>query len=160
MLNAVPSHVGERGLFDVKTSVMTFLPLSAISPDAQAVQEKYLAQIQARIDGGDCPPGLRKQYEVQLERIKAQAPSHEMILYQALCMPLGERDVFINPPRSSSPSPTVPDPKKKYASLLSLLNHPFSRGSIVRVYPSTTRYERILNFVCSISSPVIPSNTR
>jgi hypothetical protein len=90
MLNAVPSHVGERGLFDVKTSVMTFLPLSAISPDAQSVQEKYLAQIQARIDGGDCPPGLQRQYKVQLEHIKAQTPSHEIILFPSFSPSSGE----------------------------------------------------------------------
>jgi hypothetical protein len=70
---------------------LTFLPLPAISPDAQAVQEKYLALIQARIDGGDCLPGLRKQYKVQLEQIKAQAPSHEVIFFQSFGWS-GERD--------------------------------------------------------------------
>ncbi|KAH9981721.1 GMC oxidoreductase-domain-containing protein [Russula vinacea] len=100
------------GLFDAKSSILTFLPLSTISPDAQAVQEKYLAPIQARIDDGDCPLGLRKQYKPQLERIKARTPSHEIALFQSIGMWL------------------VPDPKKKYATFWSLLHHPFSRGSI------------------------------
>ncbi|KAH9990441.1 GMC oxidoreductase-domain-containing protein [Russula vinacea] len=105
-------HAGERGLFDVKSSNLTFLPLSAFSPDAQALQEKYLAPIQARIDGGDCPPGLRKQYKLQLEQIKARIPSHEIALLHFHGWWL------------------VPDPKKKYATFWSVLNHPFSRGSI------------------------------
>ena len=52
MLNEL-SHAGEKGVFDIKASLLTFLPLSAISHDAQALQEKYLAPIQARIDGDD-----------------------------------------------------------------------------------------------------------
>jgi hypothetical protein len=96
-LNAVSSHAGERGLFDVKGAVLTVLPLSAIAPDAQAVQEKYLAPVRARIDGGDCPPGLRKQYKVQLEQIKEQAPSHEIILFPSFGPSSGERDSLGNP---------------------------------------------------------------
>jgi hypothetical protein len=92
-LNAIPSHAGERGLFDAKSSTLTFLPLSAISPDAQAVQEKYLSPIQARIDGGDCPPGLRKQYKLQLEQIKARTPSLEIALFQFNPRWLGKCDV-------------------------------------------------------------------
>ena len=101
MLNAISSHAGERGLFELKSSLLIFLPLSAISPDAQAVDEKYLAPIRARIDRGDCPPGLRKQYELQLENIKADTPSYEIALVQSIGMWTGERDNLRNP--SSSP---------------------------------------------------------
>ena len=104
MLNAASSHTGELGLFDLKASLLTFLPLSAISPDAQAVQDKYLAPIQARIDGGDCPPGLRKQYTLQLEQIKAQIPSHEIALFPSIGLLLGKRDGLGNLP--SFPHPT------------------------------------------------------
>ena len=100
MLSAILSHAGEKGLFDLKSSILTFSPLSAISPDAKAVQEKYLAPIRARIDRGDCPPGLRKQYELQLENIKAQTPSHEIALVQSIGMWSGERDILGNPPSS------------------------------------------------------------
>ena len=100
MLNAILSHAGGKGLFDLKSSILTFSPLSAISPDAQTVQEKYLAPIRACIDRGDCPPGLRKQYELQLENIKAQTPSHEIALVQSIGMWSGERDSLGNPPSS------------------------------------------------------------
>jgi hypothetical protein len=105
--NELPSHSGEKGIFDIKASLLTFLPLSAISHDAQAPQEKYLAPIQARIDGGDCPPGLRKQYKLQLAHIKAQAPSHEIVLLPSITFSLGKRDSLGN-----SPSPA--DPHQQY----------------------------------------------
>ena len=98
MLNELPSHAGQRGIFDIKASLLTFLPLSAISHDAQALQEKYLAPIQAHIDGDECPPGLRKQYKLQLEHIKARAPSHEIALLPSIAFSLGERDNPGNPP--------------------------------------------------------------
>jgi hypothetical protein len=108
------SHAGERGLFDVKSSTLAFLPLSAMSSDAQAVQEKYLAPIQARIDGGDCPPGLRKQYKLQLEQIKARIPSHEIALFQFHGSWLGKCDIG-SPPGSTrpySPHQQSPIPRK------------------------------------------------
>jgi hypothetical protein len=96
MLNELPSHAGEKGVFDIKASLLTFLPLSAVSHDAQALQERYLAPIRARIDGGDCPPALRKQYKLQLGHLKAQAPSHEIALLPSIAFSLGERDSFEN----------------------------------------------------------------
>ena len=62
---------------------MTFTPLSVITSEARESQDKYLSSIQARIDSGNYPPGLRKQYELQLDHIKAQIPSCEFILIPA-----------------------------------------------------------------------------
>lgn len=105
-------HAGEKSLFDMKSTLLTWVPLTALSPDAQDVQEKYLASIRARTDSADCPLGLRKQHKLQLEQIKAQIPSHELILL------------------TSSGFSLAPDPKGKYVSFLSMYNHPLSRGSI------------------------------
>jgi len=80
MLSDVWSHAGEKTLFDMKPALITFVPLFAISPDAEALQEKYLTSIKARIDSEHCLPGLRKQYKLQLESITARAPSHEILL--------------------------------------------------------------------------------
>lgn len=96
MLNEHPSYAGEKGVFDIKASLLAFLPLSAISHDAQALQDKYLTPIRARINGGDCPAGLRKQYRLQLEHIKAQAPSHEVLLLPCIAFSLSERDSLGN----------------------------------------------------------------
>src|SRR5260221_697461 len=92
MFDKVQSHAGEKGLFDMKPALMSFVPLSAISLDAQVLQEKYLVSIQARIDAEDCPRGLQKQYKLQLEHIKAQAPSHEILLLQSIGFSLGKGD--------------------------------------------------------------------
>jgi hypothetical protein len=64
----------------MRIALMTFVPLSAMSPDAGAVQEKYLASVRARIEADQYPPGLKKQYKQQLENIRARVPSHEMVL--------------------------------------------------------------------------------
>ncbi|KAI0306213.1 hypothetical protein B0F90DRAFT_1808660 [Multifurca ochricompacta] len=73
---------GEKGVFDMATYLMAFMPLSAITPDAQGLQKKYLASIQARIAAGDYPSGLKKQYQLQLDHIKAEIPSHEFVVMQ------------------------------------------------------------------------------
>jgi hypothetical protein len=78
----------------MKPALLAFVPLSAISLDAQVLQEKYLHSIQARIDAEDCPRGLQKQYKLQLEHIKAQAPSHEIVLLQSVGFSLGKGDSF------------------------------------------------------------------
>ncbi|KAH9053670.1 alcohol oxidase [Lactarius vividus] len=106
-------HAGETSVFDMTINLMSFAPLSTITPEAPALQDKYLASIRARIDSGGYPPGLRKQYEVQLEHIKAQIPSCELMLVQA-------RSVMR--PVQETPG--------KYAAIACLLNHPLSRGSI------------------------------
>jgi hypothetical protein len=83
MSKRIPSHAGKTSTFDTAGNLVAFAPLSAISPEAQALQDKYLASIRARIDSGSCPPGLRKQYELQLEYIKAKIPSCEVMLVPA-----------------------------------------------------------------------------
>ena len=103
--NELPSQAGKKSVFDIKASLLTFLPLSTISHDAQAIQEKYLAPIQTRVDGSDYPPALRKQYKLQLEHIKAQAPSHEIILLPSIAFSLGERHSLGNRPSPADPHP-------------------------------------------------------
>jgi hypothetical protein len=61
-------------------NLVSFAPFSTIAPEARALQDKCLAPIQAGIDSGSYPPGLRKQYALQLEHIEAQIPSCEVIL--------------------------------------------------------------------------------
>jgi hypothetical protein len=80
MSKRIQSHAGEISTFDTAANLVAFAPLHSISPEAQALQDKYLASIRARIDSGRCPPGLRKQYELQLEHIKAEIPSCEVML--------------------------------------------------------------------------------
>jgi hypothetical protein len=83
MSRRIPSRAGETSAFDMAANVMSFAPLSTFTSEAQALQDKYLASIRARIDSGSYPSGLRKQYEVQLEHVEAQLPSCELILVPA-----------------------------------------------------------------------------
>jgi len=83
MSRRIPSRAGEKSVFDTATNVMSFAPLSAITPEARALQDKYLASIRARVDSGTYPPGLRKQYEIKLEHVKAQVPSCEVPAHSA-----------------------------------------------------------------------------
>ncbi|KAI9439676.1 alcohol oxidase [Lactarius indigo] len=108
-------RAGETTVFDMAINLMSFVPLSTITPEAQALQDKYLAPIRARIDSGEYPPGLRKQYEVQLEHIKAQIPSCEFMLAQ-----------FVHPNAEQA----VQNAPGKYVAAGCMINHPLSRGSI------------------------------
>ena len=76
----IPSRAGKKTVFDTAANLVSFVPLSTISPEARALQDEYLATIRAGIDSGSFPPGLRKQYALQLEHIEAQIPSCEVIL--------------------------------------------------------------------------------
>ncbi|KAI0248897.1 alcohol oxidase [Lactifluus subvellereus] len=100
-------HAGEQSILDMRIALMTFVPLSAMSPDAEAVQEKYLASVRARIEADEYPPGFGET------NIKARVPSHEMVLVPSVG--------FFT---------TAPDPKRKYVSFMPMMNQPFSRGSI------------------------------
>ncbi len=139
---------------------MAFLPLSAICP---ALQGEYLSSIQARINNGGCPPGLRKQYELQLEHIRAQAPSHEIHLFPCMSALLGERDSFELISTLSSLRPHQQSPNLRGNMCLSF---PFqirrSLAVLLCVFRDSTapRYERTLNLTCSTSSLVTLSSTR
>ena len=76
---------------------MTFVPLSAKSPDAEAIQETYLASVRARLEANEYPPALGKQYKLQLGHIKAQAPYHEIVLVQSIGFSTRKPDNFDHP---------------------------------------------------------------
>lgn len=145
MSKRIPSHAGESTAFDTASNLLAFAPLSAISPEAQALQDKYLASIRARIDSGSCPAGLRKQYELQLEHIKAQIPSCEVMLVPAFSFfrRKHQRYGLLYSCLLIPCCKAVPDPNKKYAAIACLMNHPLSRGSIVRVSTSPCRARNI-----------------
>ncbi|KAI0314824.1 alcohol oxidase [Amylostereum chailletii] len=103
-----------KGVYGMATTCMTFVPLSSISPDAEALQQRKLeADITARIKSGEYSPALEKQLTVQLEHIKAQEPTCELVLANRF-----------------STFPKLPEPKEKYVTFTCLLNHPISRGTI------------------------------
>lgn len=57
----------------------TFAPLSAMSPDASAIQAALISDIEAGISKNRYSTGLKKQYENQLQHIRSGAPSCEVL---------------------------------------------------------------------------------
>ena len=80
MTKRIQSRAGKKTAFDMASNLLSFVPFSTIAPEALALQDKCLMPIRAGIDSGSYPPGLRKQYALQLEHIEAQIPSCEIIL--------------------------------------------------------------------------------
>ncbi|KAF9475232.1 alcohol oxidase [Pholiota conissans] len=102
-----------KGVLAMVPTAISFLPLDIISPDAEALQQKLKKTIDEGIKSGRYSPTLQKQFKLQLESIDRGHPHVEVLLAHG----------FIT-------APDVPEPGKKYLTLVCLLNHPFSRGSI------------------------------
>ncbi|EIM88744.1 alcohol oxidase [Stereum hirsutum FP-91666 SS1] len=101
-----------KGVFGTSISCMTFVPLAAISPDAETIQKQLKDSMQNDFQSGKLSAALKKQYEVQLQHIQHKEPSCELICAQGFF---------------SCGSPT---PDAKHVSLTVCINHPFSRGTI------------------------------
>lgn len=61
---------------------MTLVPLSSISPDAEAIQNNLYASIEEQIRSEALSQGLKKQYSAQLEHIYRKEPSCEVLFAQ------------------------------------------------------------------------------
>lgn len=102
-----------KGALNLRTVNLTFVPLQSICSDADEMQSTLLSTILAGATEDKYPPGLRKQYELQLKHLKDKLPSMEIML---------------------APTPIVPvptmHPERKHVSLCFGMNNPFSRGTI------------------------------
>ena len=61
-----------------------FAPLESVSPDAKQINDQLAKRIEENLKAGEYPEGLRKQFVIQLERIKAQLPSCEIMMFPGL----------------------------------------------------------------------------
>ncbi|GBE79001.1 Dehydrogenase citC [Sparassis crispa] len=102
-----------KGLFNLCTIGLTFVPLDTICADTTTMQKTLSETIRAGIAANVYSPGLRKQYTIQLKHLEQQVPSLELILGPGIMIP-----------------PANPDPTKKHITLGFGLNSPFSRGTI------------------------------
>ncbi|KDQ55740.1 GMC oxidoreductase [Jaapia argillacea MUCL 33604] len=104
-------HAAGEGLFTLGLVGFAFMPLSMLSDKADeinnAAKQKMLA------NASKYPPGLKEQYDVQLDRLERGAPGCEIISFPAAI---------------SKPNLTVPG--KKYITIIAAMNHCFSRGTI------------------------------
>ncbi|CCM01757.1 uncharacterized protein FIBRA_03823 [Fibroporia radiculosa] len=104
-------HASGTGLFTMGIIGFAFVPLYMISDKADAIYKTIEEKITTNKDM--YPPGLYEQYKVQLERLRKGAPGCEFITF---------------PGYMSATKPPVEG--KRYVSIISAMNHCFSRGVI------------------------------
>ncbi|KAJ2925508.1 hypothetical protein H1R20_g11585, partial [Candolleomyces eurysporus] len=108
-------HSEGKGLHRTGLTSFAFLPLTTRDPVGTAkLIENLEKDIKERIDRGEIPPALAKQYEIQLATLKDDGlPDMELIIFPGYFMPK-----------------EAPAPGKRFVSMLIALNHPISRGTI------------------------------
>ncbi|KAI0313070.1 alcohol oxidase [Amylostereum chailletii] len=104
---------GGTSVFGMSSICMTFLPLSSFSSNASALQDDLRKSIKAGVDANKFSPALQKQYKIQLEHLDKKEPSCEVVCVQGY-----------------GSTPNLPEPQKKYVTMCSCINHPFTRGEI------------------------------
>ena len=77
-----------KGAVNVNTVSLTFVPLQSICSGASELQKAVTSTIRAGIENDVYPPGLKKQYELQLRHLEEQVPSLEIMLAPAPIAPV------------------------------------------------------------------------
>ncbi|KII91114.1 hypothetical protein PLICRDRAFT_173018 [Plicaturopsis crispa FD-325 SS-3] len=104
-------HPTGQGAYNMGITIFSFNPLKAYSPRADELLEGIREKVKK--NGDSYPPGVLDQYKILIERLERGAPGPEVISYPGLL-------TVRNPPVQG----------KRYLSILSATNHPFSRGSV------------------------------
>ncbi|KAJ7780128.1 GMC oxidoreductase [Mycena maculata] len=108
---AMKLHAKGQGPQRLGITSFAYFPLSAATPEAPALIERANAAVRAH---GPLPPGLQEQLDLQLASLRDDsAPDLEIIAWPSLFTAI-----------------STPEPKKTYMTVLAVLNHPFSRGTI------------------------------
>ncbi|KAF8958575.1 GMC oxidoreductase [Flammula alnicola] len=104
-----------QGIHRVGITSFSYIPLSSANADvASSVIDKAEKEVKARKEGGLLPPGLAEQFELQLSLFRDDTvPDLEIVAFPAFFTGISK-----------------PELGKSYVTMLVMLNHPFSRGSI------------------------------
>lgn len=73
-----------KGVFGMSSICMTFVPLRSLTTEANAIQKELFESIEAGIAANKYSPVLQKQFKVQLDHIRRNKPSCELVLTQTL----------------------------------------------------------------------------
>ncbi|KAF8485370.1 GMC oxidoreductase [Russula ochroleuca] len=108
---------GNKSLF-----LLSFLGLGSgsvdrLSPQGAALISSHVARIRAT-SADTWKPGVAEQYALQVDKLNAGTASTAIV-----SMPI------------YTSRPNVPEPGKKYISIVAMLNHPWSRGTVHAVTP-------------------------
>ncbi|KAJ7583024.1 hypothetical protein C8J56DRAFT_865422, partial [Mycena floridula] len=108
-------HPEGKGIFNTGLTSMAFVPLDIFTSRYAELHEAAGDFIQQGIESGKFSKGLVEQYSLQLERLRKPATS-------------GGCEFCLFPGFSGGPA--TPEEGKKYVSVVTFSNYPFSRGSI------------------------------
>ncbi|TDL20968.1 GMC oxidoreductase [Rickenella mellea] len=105
----VKLHAQQKGLLTMSAAGLTFAPLQIIAPERFDELTELAQNIASK-----APPELKEQYDIQVNRLRDKSlPNCEIGLFPGFW---------------SAPNP--PKPGKRYLTLVAILSHPFSRGTI------------------------------
>ncbi|KAJ7636186.1 GMC oxidoreductase [Roridomyces roridus] len=94
-------------------TAFAYLPLTAATSNASALIDLAVEQVQTRCLGS-LAPGLKEQLDLQLDALRDDTtPDFEVVAFPGFKSPV-----------------STPDPAKRYFTMVTVLNHPFSRGTI------------------------------
>ncbi|RDB23961.1 Versicolorin B synthase [Hypsizygus marmoreus] len=112
---ALRLHGEGKGIYRTGVTSFAYFPLSLINSDgARALLGATEKQIQELKDMSGAVPGLQDQLDIQLATLRDETlPDMEVIAFPGLFS-----------------GTLTPEPGKNYVSLLAVLNHPLSRGTI------------------------------
>lgn len=133
MRNVLDYSAEGKGEFGSGITSFAYIPLSLANPHGAAgLIEKATKSVEALKADKNIPPGRAEQYDIQLQRLKDdKLPDFEFVgfpgFFPAYCECYGKSHIIEN----LSATSVTPQPGKKYISMLFILNHPFSRGTIV-----------------------------
>lgn len=108
---ALKLHALGRGPLRMGITSFAYFPLSAATSEASALIDRAALNLEAR---KEYPPGLKDQLDIQMECLRDNStPDLELVAFPSFFTAL-----------------SIPEPNKSYITLLAVLNHPLSRGTI------------------------------
>ncbi|KZV62952.1 GMC oxidoreductase [Peniophora sp. CONT] len=108
-------ELSRTGPLALLSCCIAFAPLSSISPSYNELQDQLVDSLARATAEGKYSAATVKQHGIQLDHIKKHEPSCELVVI----------------PGAPGVMPThQPKEGRKYGTIICLINHPFSRGSI------------------------------
>ena len=109
---------------------VAFVPLHSVTSRTDDLMQRIQTEL---VESTTHSPGLRKQFEVQLENLKTKQAGCELGIFPGF-LSVPSMSVIKSQELSQITRYLLdmPKPGKKYLTVTPVFNHPFSRGSIVR----------------------------
>ncbi|KZT52041.1 GMC oxidoreductase [Calocera cornea HHB12733] len=104
----------QQGLFTMGLATLSCIPLQTVSAEAMSLISDQRSNIESQLKDGKINEGLGEQYRLQLRSL--EDPSQVDLEFTVFPAFFTFR--------------STPEPEKAYMTILSVLNRPFSRGSI------------------------------